>query len=268
MALDSNPWPSEHKPSTITTRQGLPPDKILFAIQNCPPYVRTPFVSDLHLFLFLSQREYNFVYSDTTLNIMPLLPPLLRLSHSNSWQKQWKKSVNKFRISSFSSAFFSGSDFRLLLAVRPDWAIYLTLGNFSKPGATICLSKSPTVQGNFCKGVKIFNFSSEIILGNFYRHLATFYWSHWLLLLKLLLPFYLFFSRDADFPPPGNRFLCPAAIAKLSIHVQVEACMWKRERQGEKDTVGVRERDRERQRQRDRDREKKKQCVRERGPTL
>ena len=28
------------------------------------------------------------------------------------------------------------------------------------------------------KGVKIFNFSSEIILGNFSRHLATFYWSH------------------------------------------------------------------------------------------
>ena len=30
----------------------------------------------------------------------------------------------------------------------------------------------------FCKGVKIFQFSSEIILGNFYRHLATFYWSN------------------------------------------------------------------------------------------
>ena len=30
-----------------------------------------------------------------------------------------------------------------------------------------------------CKGVKIFNFFIEIILGNFYRHMATFYWSHW-----------------------------------------------------------------------------------------
>ena len=30
----------------------------------------------------------------------------------------------------------------------------------------------------FFKGVKIFHFSSEIILGNFFRHLATFYWSH------------------------------------------------------------------------------------------
>ena len=29
--------------------------------------------------------------------------------------------------------------------------------------------------GNFCKGVKFCHFSSEIILGTFYRHLATFY---------------------------------------------------------------------------------------------
>ena len=31
---------------------------------------------------------------------------------------------------------------------------------FSKPLATINLPKSPTFLGNFCKGVKIFNFSS------------------------------------------------------------------------------------------------------------
>ena len=36
-----------------------------------------------------------------------------------------------------------------------------------------------TFLGNFCKGVKIFNLFSEIILGNFDRHLATFNWSHW-----------------------------------------------------------------------------------------
>ena len=45
-----------------------------------------------------------------------------------------------------------------------DW-IYLTLGNFSKPVATISLPKSPTFLGKFCKGVKIFNFSSELIFG-------------------------------------------------------------------------------------------------------
>ena len=52
--------------------------------------------------------------------------------------------------------------------------IYQTLGHFLKPLATVNLPKSPTFLGNFYKGVKIFNFSSEIILGNFYRHLAIF----------------------------------------------------------------------------------------------
>ena len=49
--------------------------------------------------------------------------------------------------------------------VCPDWAIYWTLGNFSKPFETINLSKSPTFLDNFCKGVKNFHFSSEIIFG-------------------------------------------------------------------------------------------------------
>ena len=44
-------------------------------------------------------------------------------------------------------------------------AIYLTLGKFLKPLATINLAKSLTFLGNFCKGVKIINFTSEIILG-------------------------------------------------------------------------------------------------------
>ena len=42
---------------------------------------------------------------------------------------------------------------------------FLTLGNFLKPLAAINLPKSPTFLGNFCKVVKIFHFSSEIILG-------------------------------------------------------------------------------------------------------
>ena len=49
----------------------------------------------------------------------------------------------------------------------PDVAIFCTLGNFLKPLATINLPKSPTFLGNFCKGVKIFHFSSEIIFANF-----------------------------------------------------------------------------------------------------
>ena len=57
--------------------------------------------------------------------------------------------------------------------VWPDWAIYCTLGNFSKPVATIILPKSPTFLYNFCEGFKNFHFSSEIILGNSYWHLST-----------------------------------------------------------------------------------------------
>ena len=50
-------------------------------------------------------------------------------------------------------------------SVWPDLAIFRTLGNFLKPLATINLAKSPTFLGNFCKGFKIYPFSSEIILG-------------------------------------------------------------------------------------------------------
>ena len=37
--------------------------------------------------------------------------------------------------------------------------------DFSNPVATVILPKLPTFLGNFCKGVKIFNFSSEILFG-------------------------------------------------------------------------------------------------------
>ena len=56
---------------------------------------------------------------------------------------------------------------KFLISVT-DWAIYFTLGSFSKPFATINLPKSPTFLDNFCKGVKIFNFSREIIFGQLF----------------------------------------------------------------------------------------------------
>ena len=43
--------------------------------------------------------------------------------------------------------------------------VYWTLGNFLKPLVSINLPKSPTFLGIFCKGVKIYHFSSEIIFG-------------------------------------------------------------------------------------------------------
>ena len=68
-------------------------------------------------------------------------------------------------------------------SVWPDWAIYWTLGNFSKPVATISLPKSPTFLGNFCKGVKIFHFSSEIIFGQLLQSFGDFLlvtlWQGW-----------------------------------------------------------------------------------------
>ena len=57
----------------------------------------------------------------------------------------------------------------------PDWPIYWSLGNLVKPLATINLPESPTFLGNFCKGVI---FLVKSFLGNFYRHLATFFSGH------------------------------------------------------------------------------------------
>ena len=41
----------------------------------------------------------------------------------------------------------------------------LDFGQLLKPLATINLPKSPTILGNFCKGVKINHFSCEITFG-------------------------------------------------------------------------------------------------------
>ena len=42
---------------------------------------------------------------------------------------------------------------------------FLDFGLLLKPLATINLPKSSTFLGNFCKGVKIYHFSSELIFG-------------------------------------------------------------------------------------------------------
>ena len=61
--------------------------------------------------------------------------------------------------------------------VWPDWAIFLTLGNFLKLLATINLAKSPTFLGNLCKGVKIIHFSNKIIFGKHLKTFGDFFWS-------------------------------------------------------------------------------------------
>ena len=62
-----------------------------------------------------------------------------------------------------------------LQPVWPDWAIFCTLGKFLKPLATINLPKSPTFLGNFCKGVKSYHFSSEIIFGQLLQTFGDFF---------------------------------------------------------------------------------------------
>ena len=81
--------------------------------------------------------------------------------------------------------------------VWPDWAIYWTLGNFSKPIATINLPKSPTLLGNFCKGIKIFNFSSDSSENNFWATLVIFFWSRW---FPIKVCFVLKFEITETFP--------------------------------------------------------------------
>ena len=66
-----------------------------------------------------------------------------------------------------------------LLTTVTRLTIYWTLGNFSKPLATINLHISPTLLGS--KGVNIFNFSSKIIFGQLLRTFGDF------LLVTLLL---------------------------------------------------------------------------------
>ena len=60
-------------------------------------------------------------------------------------------------------------------SVRPDWAIFCTLGKFLKPLATTNLPKSLTFLGNICKGVKSYHFYSEIIFGQFLQTFGEFF---------------------------------------------------------------------------------------------
>ena len=52
------------------------------------------------------------------------------------------------------------------------------MGNFLKPLATIILPKSPTFLGIFCKGVKIYHFSSVIIFGQLLLTIWRFFSDH------------------------------------------------------------------------------------------
>ena len=54
----------------------------------------------------------------------------------------------------------------------------LNFGQLLKPLAVINLPKSPKFLGNFCKGVKIYHFSSEIIFGQLFKYIWWFFSGH------------------------------------------------------------------------------------------
>ena len=54
----------------------------------------------------------------------------------------------------------------------------LDFGQLFKAFGNKNLLKSPTFLGNFCKGVKIYHFSSEIIFRELLLTFGNFFWSH------------------------------------------------------------------------------------------
>ena len=97
------------------------------------------------------------------------------LSQTNSHKQKSKANFYTLVKDTLSLSF---SIYFVSLSVWQDWAFYNTLGNFFKPCGNNYFAQIAHIFGNFFNGVEIFHFSIQIILGNFYRHLATFYWSH------------------------------------------------------------------------------------------
>ena len=105
----------------------------------------------------------------------------------------------ELRSTSFYS-FWVFSVAQALGSVRPDWAIFCSLGYLLKPLGAINLPNSPTFLGNFCKGVKINHFPSEIIFGQLLKTFGNF-------LLVTLLPTNFIDPKFTSHPSPSS-FLC------------------------------------------------------------
>ena len=117
--------------------------------------------------LWLGQRGHFLHQRSDTLN--PVIGKVLYRSC------QWRllaveKTKNKERMGNLNI------NWCWLSAVWPDWTIYCTLGNLSKPVTPIILPKLPRFFGIFVKLSKSVIFLVKSFLGNFYRHLVTFYW--------------------------------------------------------------------------------------------
>ena len=71
----------------------------------------------------------------------------------------------KYKIVHRSWLSIRNTHLRVARASVTRWGNLLDFGQILKPLATINFPKSPTLLGNFCKDVKIYHFSSEIIFG-------------------------------------------------------------------------------------------------------
>ena len=108
----------------------------------------------------------------TVIRPLSLVISALPILGTSRYHSPWNKSACFAQFCKRQNEYFPISKFavkwRLIVvwcSVWADWAIFCTLANFLKPLATINMPKVFTFLGNFCKGVKIYYFSSEIILG-------------------------------------------------------------------------------------------------------
>ena len=129
----------------------------------------------LYLPLFTLFSSFHYIWKWIIYSITGFEP---QISGSRS-----DRSYNCTTTSIFCINVFSDTSIAISLCIHqppvwPDWVIYWTLCNFLKPLATINLPDLPTFLGNFCKGVKIYHFCSEIIFGQLLKIFGDFFWSH------------------------------------------------------------------------------------------
>ena len=141
-----------HHSSTTTTQNSLKINYIILFAENCCP-----------LTIFQSQ---SVAVEKVSFNFPILWLLLLRLIYFVLvFLERLCKVWNGWRSVNASSSAPPNFSLFLFLSlgmysspVWPDWAIYWTWCNFSKPVATFSLPKSYTFWGNFYRGVKIFKF--------------------------------------------------------------------------------------------------------------